>query len=84
MLFQSVQKICTMKLSLPIFLLLSLTMNGIAQKMDLVHLWPGKVPGEKTTRHAPVISSDTTNNVMRISEITDPSFIVFEAKENRE
>jgi len=68
-----------MKACISLFLILSFTVNLNAQKMDLVHLWPGKVPGEKSPKHAPVISSDTSNNVMRISEITDPSFVVFEA-----
>ena len=67
-----------MRIKIILILLVSLTMNGIAQKMDLVHLWPGKVPGEKSSKHSPVISSDTSNNVMRISEVTDPSFIIFE------
>jgi acetyl esterase/lipase len=62
-----------------LILAMAVTFNGFAQKMNLVHLWPGKVPGEKAAKHAPIISGDTSNNVMRISEVTDPSYIVFEA-----
>jgi len=69
-----------MKLFSFLILTMLFTFDGISQKMNLVHLWPGKVPGEKTAKHAPVISSDTSNNVMRISEVSDPSFIVFEAE----
>jgi acetyl esterase/lipase len=69
-----------MKICLVFTLMFGIAMSGISQKMNLVHLWPGKVPGEKSAKHSTVISADTSNNVMRISEVTDPSFIVFEAE----
>jgi acetyl esterase/lipase len=68
-----------MKYLLFLTITMVITLTAAAQKMDIVHLWPGKVPGEKSAKHEPVISTDTSNNVMRISEVTDPSYIVFEA-----
>jgi acetyl esterase/lipase len=68
-----------MKYLTSLIVTMAISINAVAQKMDLVHLWPGKVPGEKSAKHEPVISADTSNNVMRISEVTDPSYIVFEA-----
>jgi acetyl esterase/lipase len=68
-----------MKLISILGLIMALSFNGSAQKLNLVHIWPGNVPGEKESKHAPLFSSDTSNNVLRISEVTDPSFIVVEA-----
>ena len=58
---------------------MTLSFNGFSQKMNMVHLWPGNVPGEKSAKNAPMVSSDTSNHVLRISEVTDPGFVVFEA-----
>jgi len=67
-----------MKISSFLILTIIATSNVFPQQMKLVHLWPGDVPGEKAPKHAPVFSSDSSNNVLRISEVTDPGYIVFE------
>jgi acetyl esterase/lipase len=63
-----------------LFSLLILIMNipvTYAQTKDLVHLWPGKVPGEIKEKKGAVKAASENDNITRISEVTDPAFEVF-------
>ncbi|MEQ9301246.1 MAG: sialate O-acetylesterase [Cyclobacteriaceae bacterium] len=51
------------------------------QVREVIHLWPDKVPGESEAKHPPVKSTNTSGNVLRIIDITDPALIVYEPKE---
>lgn len=62
-----------------VILALFLTSGAMAQTRPQIHLWPGAVPGETAAKHEPVLG-DTKGNVQRVSDITDPSLIVFEPK----
>ncbi len=55
-------------------------MTGIecnSQPKELIHLWPGKVPGEISEKKPPVISSAGKDNILRFSEVTDPAVEVY-------
>jgi acetyl esterase/lipase len=60
-------------------LLLAINSGAFAQQEAKIHLWPTAVPGEPAAKHEP-IQGDTKGNVLRLSDITDPAFLVFEPK----
>ncbi len=66
-----------MKTLFSILFLIMLTLSSFAQKHDLVHLWPGMVPGESKEKNGPVTGASENDNITRISEVTDPAFEVF-------
>ena len=67
-----------MKLSLTIFAI-TIGLSVFSQTNEIIHLWPGQVPGEKEAKHPPVQTDNTSGNVLRISDITDPAMVVFPA-----
>lgn len=60
-------------------LMLGLNTTVIAQH-QVIHLWPGTVPGETATRKEAVVTPDGSNNVTRLTDVTDPVLEVFPAK----
>ena len=60
------------------FLLITMTVfESFSQNKDLIHLWPGKVPGESKEKLAPVTAAAENDNIIRIAEVTDPAMQVF-------
>ena len=51
--------------------------ESFSQNKDLLHLWPGKVPGESKEKLAPVTAASENDNIIRIAEVTDPAMQVF-------
>ena len=51
--------------------------ESFSQNKDLIHLWPGKVPGEIKEKHEPVISTSENDNIVRFSEVTNPAVEVY-------
>ena len=49
-----------------------------SQTRDTIYLWPGKVPGEVGEKHSPIQTDNTTRNVIRLTDVTNPALIVFE------
>ncbi|MEJ7691855.1 alpha/beta hydrolase [Daejeonella sp.] len=49
-------------------------------KHQVIKLWPGKVPGETDAKHPAELYSDTSRNVRRITNITDPHLTVYGPK----
>lgn len=67
-----------MKLQLIFLLLLSITTTiGFAQTRDTLYLWPGAVPGESLPKSNPVVTDNTSGNVTRLTDVTNPALIVF-------
>lgn len=62
-----------------LFLILSglFTIQLYSQSVDTLYLWPGVVPGESSPKAAPVLSSDTSRQVTRIAEVTDPVILTY-------
>ncbi|MEX2568210.1 MAG: alpha/beta hydrolase [Cyclobacteriaceae bacterium] len=67
-----------MKLPFTLLLLFSFTTMAVAQNRDTLYLWPGKVPGENEAKHPPIQTDNTSGDVTRITDITNPALIVFE------
>jgi len=67
-----------MKLLLPIISLLLFPMTMCAQIHEKIYLWPDRVPGETEARHDPVQSEDTSGNVIRLTDVTNPALIIYE------
>jgi acetyl esterase/lipase len=70
-----------MKLYLLILVFLSSTVI-FAQEKELIKLWPEQVPGESEEKHPPVKSDNTSGNVLRITDITDPAIVIFPASKS--
>ena len=67
-----------MRLFSTLILILLFTVANYAQTRNTIHLWAGKVPGEKEDKHEPIKTSNTRGNVIRLTDITNPAVIVFE------
>jgi acetyl esterase/lipase len=68
-----------MKTLLFSLIFLFLTMSIYSQEKEIIKLWPGKVPGELKEKKAPVTASTKNDNVVRISEVTDPAIEIYPA-----
>ncbi len=44
---------------------------------DIIHLWPGQVPGESKPKAKAIVSHRNERNVKRLSEVTDPILEVY-------
>lgn len=64
-------------------LLLLMVVRADAQTA-ILKLWPGEVPGEQESKHAPQKLADTSKNIERLSNVTDPALLVFEAGTGKE
>lgn len=53
------------------------TLQSFAQTMETIHLWPSQVPNEINEKHNAVQTSDTSNNVIRLTDVTNPILEVF-------
>jgi len=60
--------------------LIALTMLSISsysQNQKPVYLWPDQVPGETGIKHDPVQTPNKDRDVIRLTDVTNPSFLVF-------
>jgi len=65
-----------MKTVIITLLILSSTVCQSQQK-ELLHLWPGQVPGEIKEKIKPVIDTTRKDGVTRYSEVTDPALEIW-------
>jgi acetyl esterase/lipase len=47
-----------------------------SQNKEMIYLWPGKVPGEKKEKHEALTAPSKNDNVIRLSEVTNPAIEV--------
>jgi acetyl esterase/lipase len=66
-----------MKTFIPLLLITLIGNCALAQQRDIIFLWPGDVPGENTPKKEPVAEPVGKDNILRISEVADPSVEVF-------
>jgi acetyl esterase/lipase len=66
-----------MKTTITLLAFFSLTLISYSNPADTIFLWQGKVPGEVVEKHPPVQTENTSNNVIRLTDVTDPAIIVF-------
>lgn len=52
-------------------------MHSYAQEKDIIHIWPGAVPGETAAKAPARVTADTTNHVTRLTDVTDPILHIF-------
>lgn len=74
-----------MRLHLIILILCLFTIRSNSQSttndmIETIHLWPNKVPGETEEKHAAVKTNNDSNNVTRLTNVTDPILEIFEPK----
>ncbi len=50
---------------------------ALAQTRDTLYLWTGKVPGESLPKSNPVQTDNTSGNVTRLTDVTNPALVVF-------
>ncbi|WP_372757191.1 sialate O-acetylesterase [Mariniflexile sp.] len=48
-----------------------------AQNREVLYLWPDEVPGETQPKHEPVQTDNTSEDVVRLTNINNPSLTVF-------
>ncbi len=53
-----------------LFLIFSFSLS--AQKRDTIILWPDEVPGETEAKHPAVQNDNTSGNVIRLTDVTNP------------
>jgi len=68
-----------MKQTITILILILLGLNAFSQQKEVIHLWPGKVPGETEPKHKPVVTNNNKGFVTRITDVTDPAIVVYPA-----
>ncbi|WP_299666645.1 Ca2+-dependent phosphoinositide-specific phospholipase C [uncultured Polaribacter sp.] len=48
-----------------------------AQTREVLYLWPDEIPGETESKHEPFQTDNTSGDVIRLTNITNPSLTVF-------
>ena len=66
-----------MKKSAFFLAIMILSTAAYSQSGKVIHLWPGKVPGEIKQKQEPAIAPSKNDNVLRYSEVTDPVIEIF-------
>ena len=66
-----------MKIITSVFLLIMISLETFSQNKDLIRLWPEKVPGEAKAKSGPVTAATENDNIIRLSEVTDPALEIF-------
>ena len=66
-----------MKIPMSILVFCSIGISVCGQKHEIVHLWPGNVPGETKAKSAPVFEAEVKDNVSRITQVTDPLMEIY-------
>lgn len=69
-----------MKKSIALLVFFYAVSISYAQTKDVIYLWPNKVPNEKSVKSKPVQTPNTSRNVVRITNITNPSLTIFKPK----
>jgi len=54
-----------------------MSLSGFCQNQNPVYLWPDKVPGETESKHEPVQTPNKERDVIRLTDVTNPAFLVF-------
>jgi len=61
-----------------LFLVISLAiLTQWVSGQELIHLWPGNVPGETDPKHPAITAEDTAGRVIRLADVTDPVLEVY-------
>ena len=66
-----------MKKLIALIAITMLLMNSYSQNSEPVYLWPAQVPGETKSKHEPVQTPNKERDVIRLTDVTNPAFLVF-------
>ena len=66
-----------MKKLIALIAITMLSMNSYSQNSEPVYLWPAQVPGETKSKHEPVQTPNKERDVIRLTDVTNPAFLVF-------
>ena len=66
-----------MKNIISVLIFFMISFESFSQKKDLIYLWPGIVPGETHEKTPPVTAPSENDNIIRLSEVTNPAMQVF-------
>ncbi|ULC58558.1 alpha/beta hydrolase fold domain-containing protein [Flaviramulus sp. BrNp1-15] len=55
-----------------------------SQTKDIIYLWPNEVPGEKKAKHPPRQTDNRSGNVIRLTDITNPTLTVFKPEKRND
>jgi acetyl esterase/lipase len=66
-----------MKIIISLLLIAMTCFESFSQNKDLIHLWPGIVPGESKEKLTSVTAASENDNIIRIAEVTDPVMQAF-------
>lgn len=55
-----------------------------AQTNNLIYLWPDKVPNERMEKQLPVQTDNTSGNVTRITDVTNPALVAFKPEKSND
>lgn len=61
-----------------LFTMIGIT-TAISAQQQAIHLWPGTVPEEPAAKQMAKVAADGSNNVTRLTDVTDPLLEVFPA-----
>lgn len=70
-----------MKLSIMLILTVIISVHAMAQHNELIHLWEEDVPGATEAKQGPEFEQGATDDVKRITKVTNPVVEVFRPKE---
>ncbi len=59
------------------------SLHAFAGDSTIVHLWPGDVPGEKDTKHPAIVTDNHQGNVIRLTDVTDPTLTIFTPEKSK-
>jgi acetyl esterase/lipase len=77
-----INKIINMRKTFPLIAFIMIFFCSFGQPPVTVFLWPDKVPGETGNKHDPVQTPNKDGDVIRLTDVTNPAFLVFKpAKE---
>lgn len=66
-----------MKYTVLTLLTLMLVCSGFSQQVDTIYIWPDKIPGSTIPKVPAVVSDDTSRNVSRLAEVSNPFLVAF-------
>ncbi len=70
-------------LTLLLFFLMNSSVFSQKPKNEIIPLWPQEIPGETEAKHEAVVTDDTSRNVIRLTDVTNPVLTVFEPEPSK-
>lgn len=72
-----------MRILLVLITFTMLSISSYSQKPEPVYLWPDQVPAETGNKHNPVQTPNKEGDVIRLTDVTNPAFLVFKPSKEK-